>query len=621
LDVPVVDLSSQILSDITIFSKYARYDASLGRRETWDEIVDRYEAMHVRRFPRLAGEIRKCGSMIRDKKILPSMRALQFAGRPIELNPSRAYNCSYVAVDHWSTFAEVMFLLLGGTGVGYSVQYQHVDKLGELYGPSKTRRYLIGDSLEGWADAVKVLTKAYFTGCPIPDFDFGDIRPKGAPLKTAGGKAPGPEPLKDCLHNIQKVLARNVGRKLRPLDVHDIMCYIADAVLAGGIRRSAMIALFSWDDEDMRTCKFGKWWELNPQRARANNSAVAVRHRVKRSDFTSLLDHVRESNAGEPGVYFTNNQNWGTNPCGEIALRDKQFCNLCEINAATVVDQADLNARARAAAFFGTLQASYTDFHYLREGWKRTTEKEALLGIGMTGIAAGRVLPLDLIEAAAIALVENARVAAAIGINPAARSTCLKPAGDSSCALGGVSSGIHAYHSAFTVRRMRFNKVEAIYQYLLREHPELCEDDYFKPHVDGIVSIPMRAPAGAITREEETALGLLDRVHRFNTEWVRAGHRSGDNTHNVSVTVSVRENEWGDVTDWMWSHRDSFNGITLLPFDGHSYKQAPFEAISEHEYHRLAQSLRDIDLTKVVEGEDQTVRQQTVACAGGACEL
>jgi ribonucleoside-diphosphate reductase alpha chain len=615
------DLSSAILSDLSVFSKYARFQPDWGRRETWDEIVTRWVTMHTKRYPTLAKEIAAVAQFIRQKKALPSMRSLQFAGKPIELDPSRGYNCSYLPIDDWKAFSEIMFLLLGGTGVGYSVQFHHVAGLPEIRKPSKTRRYLIPDSREGWADAVKMLCKAYFTGTSIPDFDYGDIRPKGSPLKTAGGKAPGPEPLRDCLHNIQKIFERkSVGERLRPIEVHDICCYIADAVLAGGIRRSAMIALFSWDDEEMRASKWGPDWEaLNPQRHRANNSAVALRHRIKASDFYDFMAHVRAGNRGEPGVLFSNNADWGTNPCGEIGLRPQQFCNLTEVNASDIVDQADLNERVRVAAFMGTLQASYTDFHYLRDVWRRTTEKDALLGIGMTGIASGRVLSMNLADAVLVARAENARVAALLGINPAARITCVKPSGTSSCVLG-CSSGIHAWHDEFYIRRLRFNKIEPVYQYLVKEHPELCEDDYFRPQVDGVVSIPMRAPEGAITRKE-SALDLLERVSTFNKEWVRAGHRSGDNTHNVSATISVKDDEWGPVVDWMWSNRDSYNGITVLPHDPTAYTQAPFESISELEYHQLAKRLKEIDLTQVVEGEDHTVRQTELACSGGACEI
>ena len=311
-----MDLSREILSDITVHMKYAKYVPELERRENWNELVTRNKNMHIAKYPFLAEEIENAYRQVYSKKILPSMRSLQFAGKPIELNNTRLYNCAFLPIDSFQAFSEIMFLLLSGTGVGYSVQTLHVEKLPAVTKPTKTRRYLIGDSIEGWADAVKVLMKAYLCGKPMPDFDFGDIRHKGAELITAGGKAPGPEPLKDCLHNIQKILDRKEnGEQLKTIEVHDICCYIADSVLSGGIRRSAMIALFDIDDEDMLTCKFGNWWETAPQRGRANNSAVVVRHMVDEKVFFDLWKKIEASGSGEPGFFFTNDPSWGLNPC------------------------------------------------------------------------------------------------------------------------------------------------------------------------------------------------------------------------------------------------------------------------------------------------------------------
>ena len=345
-------------------------------------------------------------------------------------------NCAYLPIDHWKSFSEIMFLLLGGTGVGYSVQRHHVEQLPDIRKPKtdRTRRHLIGDSIEGWADAIKILMKSYFDindkNVSTPIFDYSDIRKKGALLVTSGGKAPGPQPLKDCIHNIMKILdTKEDGEKLSTIEVHDIVCYIADAVLAGGIRRAALISLFSMDDDEMRTCKFGAWWELNPQRGRANNSAVMLRHKITEEKFFDLWQKIEESGSGEPGVYFSNDKDWGTNPCCEIALRPYQFCNLTEINASNIESQEDLEKRVRAATFIGTLQAGYTDFHYLRDIWKRTTEKDALVGVGMTGIGSGVVLNYDLEAAANEVLTENERVAKLIGINKAARTTTVKPSG------------------------------------------------------------------------------------------------------------------------------------------------------------------------------------------------
>ncbi|HEY5691829.1 MAG TPA: hypothetical protein VIS49_10255, partial [Cyclobacteriaceae bacterium] len=474
-----MQLNQQILSDLIVYMKYARYLPELNRRETWDEICQRYELMMVEKYPQLSDEISETMKWVQEKKVLPSMRAMQFAGPAIERNNSRIYNCAYLPVDNIRAFSETLFLLLGGTGVGYSVQYHHVEKLPPIKKAENRKRFLIGDSLEGWADAVKVLLKGYFNESNyIPDFDYGDIRPKGARLVTAGGKAPGPEPLKMCIAHVQSILdQKKDGQKLTPLECHDIMCHLANAVLAGGIRRSAMIALFSHGDEEMLTCKFGNWWELNEQRGRANNSVVLPRDTTSEEEFFELWKKIEISGSGEPGFYFTNDMDWGTNPCCEIALRPFQFCNLCEVNVSDVESQEELNARARAAAFLGTLQAGFTDFHYLRDEWKATTEQDALIGVGMTGIASGKVTRLDLNEAAEEVKHVNLDVSSKIGIEFAARCTTIKPSGTSSLVLG-TSSGIHAWHNDYYLRRIRIGKNEALYTYLMIHHPELLEDDF-----------------------------------------------------------------------------------------------------------------------------------------------
>lgn len=615
-----MELSSQILSDFTIHNKYAKYITDKARRETWEEIVDRNKRMHIKKFPKLKEEIDAAYEFVYNRKILPSMRSLQFAGKPIDLNPSRIYNCAFLPIDAPIAFAELMFLLLSGVGVGYSVQRHHVEKLPCITKSKKTRRFVIGDSIEGWADSVKVMVRAYLDGKPIPVFDFSDIRPKGARLITSGGKAPGPEPLKDCLHNIQKIFDRKEsGDQLTPIEVHDICCYIADAVLAGGIRRSAMISLFDLDDEDMLTCKVGSWFETNPQRGRANNSAVILRHRIDDKTFFDLWNKIEASKTGEPGFFMTNSQDWGLNPCAEISLRPFQFCNLSTINVSDVSTQDELEARARSAAFIATLQASYTNFHYLRDIWKRTTEKEALIGVSMTGLASGPVLELDFQSAAEVVNAENTRVSKLIGIKEAARTTTIKPEGTTSLVLGS-SSGIHAWHSKYYVRRMRLGKNEAIYYHLMQHHPELLEDEFFKPTQQSVVSVPVKAPDGAITREE-SALDLLNRVSLIWRTWVKAGHRRGDNVNNVSTTVSIRPDEWEGIGKWMWNNRNNYTALSVLPYDDHSYVQAPFEEITEEVYNELCSHLHTLDLSTVFEPTDETELQQALACAGGACEL
>jgi len=926
-------VTQSILSELTTYMKYSKYKKELKRRESWKELVDRNKNMHTKKFPHLKSEIEAAYSFVYDKKVLPSMRSMQFAGKPIEISPNRVYNCAYLPIDDIRSFSETMFLLLGGTGVGYSVQRHHIEKLPEITkpNPNKHRRFLIGDSIEGWADAVKVLIRSYFEGGSTVVFDFSDIRPKGAELVTSGGKAPGPQPLKECLVKIEGILSsKENNTKLSSIEVHDIVCHIADAVLAGGIRRAALISLFSADDEEMISAKSGAWWETNPQRGRANNSAVLLRNKVTRDFFMSLWEKIKNSGSGEPGIYLNNDKDWGTNPCCfigdtlvatadgrnavtikqlceenyqgpvysiqtqtgqvvtsycskvwksrenaelikvtlddgstftctpdhrimlrsgqyvqaqhlkegvslmpfnsykrqdrnyrmiqsntgrdiaqyahvaqyyditkegydlqhihhidgdgfndlpenlsvidakehnrqhmlgennafhkmskesyigwtkkqsdrqkgvkntnsngltteemverclartvqkrsklstkevlelcnvkflskgrlkemnansigefaiklaelanhkvvsveflqhredvydmtvegthnfaiitstkddkfinssgvfvhncEIALRPYQFCNLCEVNVSDVEDQHDLNARVKAAAFIGTLQASYTDFHYLRPIWQRTTEKDALIGVGMTGIGSGKAQKLDLKQAAAIVKEENERLAKILGINSAARCTTIKPSGTSSLALG-TSSGIHAWHNDYYIRRIRVGKNEAIYTHLSIHHPELIEDEYFRPHDTAVISVPQKAPEGAILRTE-SALDLLNRVKFFYENWIKPGHRSGQNTHNISATVSIKEEEWEGVGEWMWENKHCYNGLSVLPYSDHTYVQAPFEDCTKEKYEEMLSHLTSLDLTQVVEFEDLTNLSGEIACAGGEC--
>lgn len=612
--------SNKILSDVAVFTKYARYIPHLKRRETWDEIVDRNKLMHLEKYPYLMGTINTVyEDFVRAKKVLPSMRSMQFAGPAIERNPSRIYNCAYLPIDHPDAFSEIMFLLLGGTGVGYSVQYRHVEQLPDVHGPSdQERRYVIGDSIEGWADAVKVLMESYFYGKERVRFDYRDIREKGTPLKTSGGRAPGSDPLRISLNKIESILRANTGFALDPIDAHDICCHLADAVLAGGIRRAAMISLFSADDIDMLTCKSGDWWELNPQRGRANNSVILDRKSTTYEEFKEIWKRVELSGAGEPGIYWTNNMDWGTNPCCEIALKPFQFCNLTEVNVSDVDTQDELNLRVWAATILGTLQAGYTDFHYLRPIWRKTTEEDALIGVGMTGIASGKVLKLDLRCAAEIAKVTNKFIAEKIGINDAARTTTIKPSGTSSIVLGS-SSGIHAWHSPHYIRRMRVGKNEAIYSYLSNKLPELVEDDYFNPRNQAVISVPQEAPNGSIFRTE-SSLDLLARAIRFNEEWVRAGHNSGDNANNVSCTLSIKPEEWELIGDKLWGYRDLYNGMSVLPYDGGTYIQAPFEECTKEKFEEMSKHLGDINLSEVVEEYDNTDLTGEAACAGGKCD-
>ena len=663
-----MDKNLEFLSDLTHHMKYAKYLPEKQRRETFKESVDRNKQMHIDNFPDLEEDIEDAYKYVYDKKVIPSMRSMQFAGMAIDVNPTRMFNCSYLPIEDTLAFSETMFLLLSGAGVGYSVQRHHVDKIPEVRKPIKSRRYLVQDSIEGWADAVKVLMKAYFHGRSLPLFDYRAVRDKGARLVISGGKAPGPEPLKKSLNTIQSMLdAKTDGDKLTPLECHDMLCLIADAVLAGGIRRSALISLFSIDDEEMLNCKSAydaveeevlsvtegaynlrvsvwkgdkyykttdifldgesytkfketgklEWYFFYPERARSNNSIVIARPLITKDVFESKWGIIQDSGSGEPGLYFTNNIELGSNPCCEISLNPYQFCNLTSINVSDLESQHDLNERARAAAFIGTLQASYTNFHYLRPQWKKQTEKEALLGVSLTGIASIDETEYEFDTAAKHAVNANQVTAKKLGINPARRITCVKPEGTGSLVLG-TSSGIHAWHNEYYKRRIRVGKNEAIYKYLLETVPEVVEDEVFGP--GAVITVPVRAPINAKTRKESVE-SFLNRIKYFTESWVRGGHRGGMNTHNVSATVSIKPDEWGQVSTWLWNNQDSFNGLSFLPYDNGTYVQAPFEDINQGEFDKFSQYIKTINLENVKEIEDNTDLQGELACSGGSCEV
>jgi len=718
------DLSIEILSELTAFSKYARFNEELGRRETWEENVARVESMHIRKFPKLKEDINKAFDYVRRKEVVPSMRSMQFGGEAIEKMNIRIFNCSFISIERPAIFSEIMVLLMAGTGVGYSVQQRHINKLPEIKTPKRSKKYVIEDTIDGWADALKSLVKSYFYGTQLPIFDYSGIRPKGTPLKTSGGKAPGAEPLRKCLDEIQAIFTRkSVGEKLRPIEVHDIVCHIADCILAGGIRRSATIALFDAFDDEMLNCKgylsaqmesdfiFNKqtkqfvgdanhqgkivqvylskqefdkfekegvlaWYWFHPQRARANNSAVFFRdiwlgketteekiifklkkefgitesaqesllnsfnsfvneilptHKVgekyyedivqatTQEQFMNVWKACEASGSGEPGVFWTSDPDYGTNPCGEISLKSAQTCNLSSINVSTLKNQKDLENRVWAATLIGTLQATYDNFSYISENWQENQQEERLLGVSLTGICDIDYTQFDWKKAAEVSTKVNEEYSEKLNINKAARITCIKPEGTASCVMG-TSSGIHARHSNYYIRRVRYNKQEPIAKYLIDNHPELVEEEEFNP-LNIVVALPQKSPELSVVRENETAIDTLERVRFFNENWVTPGHRSGPNQHNVSCTISVRPNEWNKVGKWMWDNRNVYSGIAVLPYSDAVYKQAPFEECDEETYNVMMKNLKSIDLTKVIEIEDNTNLLGELACAGGACEV
>lgn len=614
-------MEHKLLSDIVAFRTYAKHLSHLGRRETLAETINRNLNMHLDRYPKLSRDIIKAYQKVHELKVMPSMRALQFSGEAITKNNARQYNCSYAPIDDVRVFGEALFLLLSGVGFGFSVQSKHVSLLPAVRSPKEEGFFVVQDSIMGWAQALDLLMDAYFLGKVKPQYDFGNIRPKGSYLVTTGAKAPGPEPLKKMLELVESKLKLAVGRRLKPLEVHDIVCIISDSVLAGGIRRAALLSLFDRWDKDMLFCKSGEWWNAAPWRARANNSAILPRNEVTKEEFEYVFKICKESGSGEPGFSWSNDTDWGFNPCHEISLRPNSFCNLTTVNQTNLENEKDFFNRIYSATLIGTLQASYTDFDYLRPIWKKTTEEDSLLGVSFTGIADSNsfITPSLLQRGASLVKEVNEKYAKKLGINEAARTTTVKPEGSSSCVLGS-SSGIHARHSPFYIRRIRMNKDDALAVFLKNSIPDLVEDDITSS--SGIViSIPQRAPNQAITRDGETAASLLQRTLLYNDSWISPGHRAGINKHNVSVTISVKDEEWDQLLESMWDNRYSYSGISLLPFDGGNYKQAPFEACTEDVYNSLANIVKEVDLREVVEYSDNTTRAEVVACGGGSCEI
>lgn len=615
--------SNKLLSDIVAFRTYAKHLPHLGRREALEETINRCMTMHLDRFPKLSKDIIKAFQKVHELKVMPSMRSLQFSNDAVNKNNLRSYNCSYLPVDNVRAFGETLFLLLSGCGVGYSVQSKHIVQLPTIRPPKEEGVFYAHDSIMGWAQCVDVLFEAYMLGRIRPNFNLSQIRPKGSYLVTTGAKAPGPEPLRYMLELVESKLKSAIGRRLKPIEVHDIICIISDAVLAGGIRRAALISLFDKDDKDMLTSKSGEWWNYAPWRARANNSAVLHRKQTTKEEFDSIFSACQNSGAGEPGFFWTadDNYDWGTNPCCEIALNPFQLCNLTTINQSNLTSERDFLNRVYSAALIGTLQAGYTDFPYIRDIWRTTTESEALLGVSFTGIADGaNFMTKELLQkAAALALEVNEKYARKIGINPAARIGTVKPEGSSSTVLGS-SSGVHARHAQHYIRRVRMNKDDALAVYLSSVVPELVEEDKFS-NTGIVLSLPQEAPEGALLRDSETAESLLKRALFYRKNWIEESHRSGINKHNVSVTLSVKPEEWDTLKELMWKHRDSYSGISLLPFDGGTYEQAPFETCTKEKYEEMMKLVKEVDLKLVKEESDNTSRAEIIACQGGLCEI
>ncbi len=599
-------MSIEALKDSVFTSKYSRYVPEKQRRETFDEAVDRVMDMHRRHFKAKNIDVDDlidiCSEAMHKRMMLGSQRALQFGGDPILKKNARIYNCTTSYCDRPRFFQEALWLLLCGAGVGFSVQTHHVAKLPDIHRPTGAHKtFVVPDTIEGWSDALGVLLASYFEGGEIMseyanaivDFDYSQIRRKGAPISSGMGRAPGPEPLKRSLDIIRALLDRcldNGQKKLRSIDAYDIIMHASDAVLSGGVRRSATICMFSADDELMAKAKTGNWFNDNPQRARSNNSAMLLRDSTSPELFHKLLQSVKEF--GEPGFIWTDNLDMTFNPCGEIGLYPQidgksgfAFCNLCELNMGIVDTPEKFEAACRAAAILGTLQADYTDFPYLGQVSTDIARREALIGVSMTGMMEHPKIAFDpelQRRMAKLILDVNAEVAARIGLNPAARATCVKPAGTTSCILG-TSSGIHPHHARRYFRRAQANADEMLVEFFRAANPLAVEKSVWNPNgTDVVLTFCVEASPDALTKRDVDAIRLLHDVKLTKQNWIDAGKRPERCaqpwlSHNVSNTISVKDDEWEAVEKFIYENRKDFAGISLLPEGGDlDYPQAPF---------------------------------------------
>ena len=628
------------IADYTHLSKYSRFDPALGRRETWDESVTRRMGMDLRRFPMLETEIRSVyDDFVRPKRVLPSMRSMQFGGVALEANHARMFNCAFTLMDRPRAFAEIFFLLLSGCGVGYSVQRRHVEKLPPVMEPTRRviKHHRVGDTIEGWAHALEMLTQS-FLGADLRwvEFIYEDIRVQGSPLKTSGGLAPGHVPLRTMLEKVRLIFERAMGRHLKPIEVHDICCLVAEAVLAGGIRRSSLISLFSPTDFEMMDCKTGDWFTSAPWRAMANNSAVFLRQNENRAQFDSIFERNRQY--GEPGFCFVDDKDYGMNPCGEIGLDPRDeitgetgfgFCNLTEINATLVQGEDDFIAACEAASFLGTLQASYVDFPFLTSASRNIARNDALLGVSITGMMDNPIVrdPRLLTRGAERVKFINDHFAPLVGVLPAMRLTTVKPSGTASLLLGCVGSGIHPHHARRYIRRVTANPIEPVFQFFRDTNPHMVVK---KPNGDYVIEFPIQVPDDAMTLSSISAVDFMEEVFAVYDAWIKPGTartaRSPGLTHNVSCTVVVQDADWHRVAEIAWENRHRISAMSFLPATADkAYSFAPREAIEtaadEARWNELIEKYRPVDWTKMHEEEDTTAPGDVSACEGPSCEI
>jgi len=623
-------------------SRYARWIESENRRETWGETVDRY-------FDFMQGQLRDKHGYVADpelvqeikdavfnRNVMPSMRSVMTAGPALERENVSGYNCAFLPVDNARSFDEAMYILMCGTGVGFSVEYKYINKLPAL--PEKLEKssttIIVGDSKEGWAKAYREFLSLLWAG-QIPQIDVSKVRPAGARLKTMGGRSSGPQPLVNLFDFSVQVFKGALGRQLKPIECHDIMCKIGEVVVVGGVRRSAMISLSNINDIEMAQAKAGNWWEKSAQRALSNNS-VAYSRKPDMQQFIAEWKSLYDSKSGERGIYNvaaaqkqaakygrrSADIHYGTNPCSEIILRPYQFCNLSEVVLRENDTPESVAKKVRLASILGTWQSTLTDFKYIRKIWKDNTEEERLLGVSLTGQFGNKFFSgqdgiqkladaLDRLREYAVEV--NIEEAGKIGIPASAAVTCVKPSGTVS-QLVGVSSGMHPWHSNYYIRTVRGDKKDPITQFLI-DSGIPAEDDVMKPDATTVFSFPVKAPKNAITRDKLTALQQLEIWLVYQRHWCE---------HKPSITVSVKEDEWMEVGAWVYKHFDEVSGISFLPYSEHTYVQAPYQEIAKEQYVELSEKMpKTINWAalSIYETEDSTTGSQALACVSGECEI
>ena len=614
-------------------SRYARFQDDKGRRETWPETVQRFVDYIFSRTPAITANSalkEELFSAIKNLELMPSMRAMMTAGKSADRDNTCVYNCSYLPVDDVKSFDEAMFILLCGTGVGFSVESKYINQLPEV--PEKLFQsggvLNVHDSKEGWAKSLRLLIAHLYAG-EIPQWDVSAVRPAGARLKTFGGRASGPQPLIDLFEFTVATFKHAKGRKLNSLECHDLMCKIGEVVVVGGVRRSAMISLSDLDDERIRHAKAGPWWDTAPHRALANNSAV-YNETPTVGKFMEEWLSLYNSHSGERGIFNREaakktvekyghrdpNYEFGTNPCSEIVLRPYQFCNLSEVVVRHDDDKETLLRKVRLATILGTIQSTFTKFPYLRKVWQRNTEEERLLGVSLTGIYDNPLLTTQgpelnelLTELRECARATNKEWAAILGIPVSASITCVKPSGTVS-QLTDSASGIHPRHAKFYIRRVRGDKKDPLTQFLIGQGIP-AEDCVYKPTQTTVFSFPQRAPDGLV-RDDVTPISHLELWLTYQRHWCE---------HKPSVTISVAEKDWPSVGAWTWEHFDEISGVSYLPYDGGTYRQAPYEECTEEEYNALKASIPVVDWLQLKENTDNVEGAQMLACSAGVCEI